>query len=78
VLHAPWPQADPKALVDQSSTYVVQINGKKRALITVTQTLSQSELIALACQHPLVSKHLLEKKIKKSIVVPKKLINLVV
>ena len=69
---------DETALKQDEISIVVQINGKKRGEITVSADSSDELIVNTAIQNPELSKHLENKEIKKSIVVKKKLLNLVV
>jgi len=74
----PWPQADPALLERDRYVLVVQVNGRVRDRVEVPVGLSDDELVAQAKALPRVSTHLDGKEIRKAIVVPGKLVNLVV
>ncbi|MBJ2152399.1 leucine--tRNA ligase [Paracoccus sp. IB05] len=74
---APWPKADPALLVDDVITLPIQINGKKRAEISVPKDLASSEVEKLALAHEDVVKFLGGNAVKKIIVVPGRIINVV-
>ncbi len=74
----PWPEADPTMLERDTFELVVQVNGKVRDRVELPRGLSDDELVATACELPRVSAHLDGKRIRKTIVVPGKLVNLVV
>ena len=74
----PWPQVDHSALVQDRLTLVVQVNGKVRGQIEVAQDAEQGAVIELAKADVNVARHLEGKHIRKEIVVPKKLVNIVV
>lgn len=74
----PWPKADPALLVADSIEIPVQIAGKVRARITVPAGLSQEALQAAALADPKVQAQLEGKTIRKAIIVPDKMVNLVV
>ncbi len=76
ILQAPWPSVNEHALFTDSIDYVVQINGKTRGKINASVTITPVELQALVEQTPSIAKFI-DQPIKKRIVVPKKLINLV-
>jgi leucyl-tRNA synthetase len=78
LLNAPWPVVDEAALKQSSIVIVVQVNGKKRAEITVLAAASQEEVRAAALLDETVQKHIAGKDVKKVIVVPGKLVNIVV
>jgi len=75
---APWPEIDPALLVDDEVTMPVQVNGKKRAEITVAKSLSKDEIEATALADPSVVSHTEGKSVKKVIVVPGRIVNIVV
>jgi leucyl-tRNA synthetase len=74
----PWPQADPALLEHATFELVVQVNGRVRDKVELPVGLSEPELIARAKELPRVRAHLDGKKIRREIVVPGKLVNLVV
>jgi leucyl-tRNA synthetase len=73
-----WPQADPAMLVRETFELVVQVNGRVRDRLQVPTTLSEEELVARAMESPKVKAHLDGGEIRQTIVVPRKLVNLVV
>ena len=73
-----WPQVDDAALVQDEVQIVVQVNGKLRGQITVPASATREAVEALALADARVAKHIEGKPIKKLIVVPGKLINVVV
>jgi leucyl-tRNA synthetase len=74
----PWPEADPALLEEDTFELVVQVNGKVRDRIQVPADLPEDELVARAKESPKVQAHLDGGKIRQTIVVPRKLVNLVV
>lgn len=74
----PWPEADPALLRRDTFQLVVQVNGRVRDRVEVPASLSEPELVARAKELPRVRAHLDGKEIRKEIVVPGKLVNLVV
>ena len=77
VVNASFPVADPKFLVDEVVTYVIQVNGKVRGRLELPKDRSEKEVTDLALTHPNVSKFLGGQSIEKTIVVPNKLLNIV-
>lgn len=73
---APLPKVDSKYLIDETVTYVVQINGKLRARLDLPRDASAENLFELVQKQPQVQKHLTGEVIKK-IFVPNKLLNIV-
>ncbi len=78
VIDEPWPKVDKAALAKESFTMVIQVNGKLRSNIEVAIDSSKDELEKAALQNETVKKHLEGKTVKKIIIVPNKLINIVV
>ncbi len=78
VIDAPWPQPDARALVRDVIEMVVQVNGKLRARAQVPASASQEEVQTIALADENVTRHIEGKTIKKIIVVPGKLVNIVV
>jgi leucyl-tRNA synthetase len=73
-----WPQADPAFLERDTFQLVVQVNGRVRGRVEVPADLAEDELVARAKELPRVAAHLDGKNVKKAIVVPGRLVNLVV
>jgi leucyl-tRNA synthetase len=75
---APWPEADPALLERETFELVIQVNGRVRDRVEVAADLSEDELIAQARASNRVQEFLDGKEIRKEIVVPGKLVNLVI
>ena len=73
-----WPKFDPKALVVDEISLVIQINGKLRGTIQVPAQADKQALEQYARESEAAQRHLEGKEIKKVIVVPGKLVNFVV
>ena len=73
----PWPKADEAALVRDSLTLAVQVNGKLRGTIDVAANASKEEAEKLALAHPNVAAFLEGQSVRKVIVVPGKIVNIV-
>ena len=79
ILDASWPLADPTAMEQDSVEYVIQVNGKLRGSLTVAKSESKAQLEQLALAQPFVQKFMeAPLQVRKIIVVPNKLINVVV
>jgi leucyl-tRNA synthetase len=78
VLGVAWPQVDESALEQDTIELVIQVNGKLRSKISVSITASSEEIQAQALNDELALRFIDGKPIRKVIVVPKKLINIVV
>ncbi len=77
VAQAPWPDAERDLLIEDTVTLPVQINGKKRAEVTVPRDASNAEIEAAVLGLDAVQKALDGKKPKKVIIVPKRIVNVV-
>ncbi|MBH3338089.1 leucine--tRNA ligase [Pseudomonas mendocina] len=77
VIDAQWPQVDESALVQDSLTLVVQVNGKLRGQIEVPASASREEVEAAARANENVLRFTEGLSIRKVIVVPGKLVNIV-
>jgi len=77
ILDAPWPQVDEHALTQDSLDLVVQVNGKLRGKISVASNLRKEEIESIALQDENVQKHIEGKEVRKVIVVPGRLVNIV-
>ena len=75
---SPWPAVDTTALEQDSLTLVVQVNGKVRGQIEVSAGSDKDAILAFAKADANVSRHIEGKTIRKEIVVPNKLVNIVV
>jgi len=73
----PWPQADAAALVRDSLTLAVQVNGKLRGTIEIGAGASKEEAEKLALAHPNVLAFMDGQSVRKVIVVPGKIVNIV-
>jgi leucyl-tRNA synthetase len=78
VVRAPWPKVDVSALEQDIIEIVIQVNGKLRSKISVSATVSSDELQTLALNDDYIMRFIEGKSLKKVIVVPKKLVNIVV
>ncbi len=77
VTHA-WPLVDKTAMQQDSLQIILQVNGKLRSKISVSVSASKDEIKALALQEENVQRFIDGKPIRKVIVVPNKLVNIVV
>jgi leucyl-tRNA synthetase len=73
-----WPKYDPKYLVSDEITVVVQVNGKLRGQLVLPADVTEADAIIAAQDDPKVKAHLNGQTIRKSIYVPGKLVNFVV
>ncbi len=78
VVHAAWPLVDSTALTSDTIELVVQVNGKLRGHITVASGTHQADVQAAALADGNVKRYTEGKQIKKVVIVPGKLVNIVV
>jgi len=73
-----WPDADPEALEQDEIDYVVQVNGKKKGTLRASKALDQKGLESFVRASELTKKYIGEQAIRRIIVVPGRLINIVI
>ncbi len=78
ILTASWPKPDNKALHTTHHDIIVQINGKLRATIKIAADATDADIKKIALQNVNIQRQLIDKKIKKYIIIPHKLMNIVV
>ena len=78
IAHAPWPTYDPEVLKREEVTIVVQVNGKLRSRIQLPVDASNEEVEEAALADERIQKHIEGKTVRKFIVVPNRLANIVV
>ncbi|WP_296057451.1 leucine--tRNA ligase [uncultured Amphritea sp.] len=78
LLDAPWPVVDESAMTLANVQMVVQVNGKVRGKITIPADSEESFVLHTALADEGVQRHMDGKTIRKQIVVPNKLVNIVV
>ena len=78
LLDAPWPEVDPAALAQDEIELVLQVNGKLRGKLTVPSTADKAAIEGAARESSEVVKHAAGAAVKKIIIVPGRLVNVVV
>ena len=73
-----WPKIDEKILEESTSNIVIQINGKKRALLNVQTNITEKELIEIIHENELLKKYLDKTEIKRKIYIKNKLMNIII
>jgi len=73
-----WPEFDPEMIKTDTISIVVQVNGKKRATISVPADAGKDAILALAREEDNVARYLEGNQLRKEIYVPGKLVSLVV
>ena len=77
ISYAKWPTYDEAALVEDEIEVVFQFNGKVRVKANVTRDLAKEDLEKLALENELIKENIEGKTVRKVIVVPNKLVNIV-
>ena len=78
ILTAPWPEPDSQALVADEIELVLQVNGRLRGNMRVARNADRAQIERLAMQNPNVQKHVNGQPVKRVVVVPGRLVNVVV
>lgn len=76
--HEPWPSHDPTLTVEDTITIAVQVNGKLRDTVEIAANASEEDIKAAALASAKVQANMEGKQVRKVIVVPSKLVNIVV
>jgi leucyl-tRNA synthetase len=76
-IKAPWPQYDQEAIVEEEVILVVQVNGKLRDRLRIPVSTEEEKVKEMALASPRVKRHIEGKEVRKTIFVPKKLVNIV-
>ncbi len=77
ISYAAWPTYDESALVEDEIEVVFQINGKVRGKANVSRDLPKDELEKIAMNNETIKENIAGKTVRKVIVVPNKLVNIV-
>jgi leucyl-tRNA synthetase len=77
VIKAPWPQYDQEAIIEEEVIVVVQVNGKLRDRLRIPVSAEEEKVKEMALASPKVRRHIEGKEVRKTIFVPKKLVNIV-
>ena len=72
-----WPKISKEDLIEENINFVVQINGKKRAILKVKRDIVEKEILEIIKLNLEIKKFLKDQTIKKSIFVPNRLINII-
>jgi leucyl-tRNA synthetase len=78
ILAAPWPEPDAQALIEEEIELVVQVNGKRRADVRVPREADKATIESIVLAHANVQKFVGTQAVKKVIVVPGRLVNVVI
>jgi leucyl-tRNA synthetase len=77
ITQQPWPQHDERLLAEDEVEIVIQVNGKVRDRMTMSISATEDEMKAAALANPRVQELTSGRTIRKVVVVPKKLVNVV-
>jgi leucyl-tRNA synthetase len=77
VANTSWPVADPALAALNTVTLPIQVNGKRRGEIEAAKGADEAEVRELALAHPAVAQFLAGQTVRKVIVVPDRIINIV-
>jgi leucyl-tRNA synthetase len=77
VSNAAWPESDASIMVEDTVTLPIQVNGKRRGEIEVEKTAAPADIEQLALASEEVKNFIAGKDIKKVIVVPGRIVNIV-
>jgi len=72
-----WPEHDEAVLVEDEVDIIVQINGKLRDKLRVAIDANEEELKSAALNLPKIQQHLAGKEVRKVVIVPNKIVNIV-
>ena len=73
----PWPAPDPALLLEETVTIAVQVNGKRRDELTIARDAAKEDIEAAALKLDNVVRAIGGRKIKKVVVVPQRIVNVV-
>jgi leucyl-tRNA synthetase len=77
IIRTPWPDYDREAIVEEEILIVIQVNGKLRDRMTLPASYGEEEVKAWALKSERIQKLLEGKQIRRVILVPNKLVNIV-
>ena len=78
MLDQAWPEADSQALIKDEIELVVQVNGKLRGQIRVAKDASHASIEHAALGHEPIQRSIANRPVKRIVVVPGKLVNIVI
>ena len=73
-----WPEVNKKYLIEETFEIVIQVNGKKRNIISVEKDVNEKEIINKIKKNKLIDKYLNDGKLQKTIYVKNRLINYII
>ena len=73
-----WPTINQNILEKDKVNFVVQINGKKRGILSVDKNIDEKEILIKINENTKIKKFIENKNIKNTIFIPNKLVNIIV
>ena len=73
-----WPRVNKNILIENEVNFVVQINGKKRAILNVGKGINERELMKIINKDQKLNSYIKDNIIKKTIFIPDKLVNIII
>jgi leucyl-tRNA synthetase len=77
IVEEPWPRPDQALLLEETVTIAVQVNGKRRDELTIARNAAKEDIEAAALKLDTVVRAVGGRKIKKVVVVPQRIVNVV-
>jgi leucyl-tRNA synthetase len=77
IIKTAWPEYDPEAVSEEEILIVIQVNGRLRDRMTIPASFGEEDVKAWALKSERIRRLLEDKEIKRVILVPKKLVNIV-
>jgi leucyl-tRNA synthetase len=78
IVKAGWPEYDPRLLIEENIIIVVQVNGKVRSKVEVPAVIDEEKLKQTVLTDSKLKSWIQDKPVKKFIIVPQKLVNVVI
>jgi leucyl-tRNA synthetase len=78
LVNIPWPEYDPKLIVNETITIAVQFNGKTRGKISITSDVNESMVKTTVQNDENLNKYLIDKEIVKTIYIKGRIVNFVI
>jgi leucyl-tRNA synthetase len=78
ILRQPWSSYDPMLTQEEVVTVVIQVNGRVRSRLTAPASVAEDDLREAALHHERIQEWIVGKTIRKVVIVPQKLVNIVV
>ena len=73
-----WPEINRNLLIEDKINLVIQINGKKRSILEIDKGTPESDILLKIKEDQKLNNHIQDKKIKKTIFIPDRLVNIIV